>query len=595
MIIGDQEFAQNLKAIIVDDMRHDGYEFACEHASYMAIHIYGKKPVELLSRVRPREDPEVTTYRLENWEATTKAAADKAVHIVSKIFNPSLYSIRWKKRSSQVEELEKYMLYYYPDYNSVMNYNKDVLLRKMLCDPNALIVVKPTEIPDSQTERPEPLTVIYGCENVWFKDRDHYLVFIRDEEVENVKYYYFEYYDKTQYSNLRVWYTASDRSINIEEIDQYKHNFGEIPAWHLRGNSVAMNNGNVVFESFFAAALPNWNLAVIHESDLLGAYITHMHPQKYELTEECSYQFPWEGSHYRCTNGIIKYPGKEGAYIHMDCPRCGGAGQVAGKSPYGIYQYNRQKLEEGQPTGLKPVDYIHVPTEATKMLEERTREMIKKGMWAINMDVEDKVGEVQSGVAKVIDRSAQNDTLSNIATVVYDIHTANEFYFVNKYMFGVEATSKNQREDENLPEINKPTNFDIASAAELINNFKVAKDSGLDRNVLQSKQVEILSRDFSTNPDLKKYNVALLSLDPLPGMTTDDIDLEITKGRVRKIDGIIHDNLKPFLDKAISEDPQFLTKTHQEMLQVFERYATELLNSEKPKVEMQVIDDNIAA
>lgn len=590
------EFAENLKAIIVDEKRHDCYEFACEHAKYMAIHIYGEKPVDLLNRVRPREDPEVKQYRLDNWEATTKAAADKAVHIVSKIFNPSLYSIRWKKQNAQVKALQEYMMLYYPDYNSIMNFNKDVLLRKMLCDPNALLVIKPAYIPEDSAQRIEPISVIYGCENVWYKDRDHYLVYINTEEIDNQKYYLFEYYDKDQYVLLRAWYKGSDRTINIEEVDKYEHNFDDVPAWHLRGNSVSMNNGQIVFESFFAAALPNWNLAVIHESDLLGAYITHMHPQKYEMTEECAYTFQFEGIGYPCRNGMIKYPGrKEGEHTHMECPHCGGAGQVAGKSPYGIYQYNRSKLEDGVPSGLKPVDYIHVPTEATKMLEERTREMIKKGMWAINMDVEDKVGENQSGVAKVIDRSAQNDTLSNIASVVYDVHTTNEFYFTNKYMFSVEASSKGRLEDENLPEVNKPTNFDIASAAELINNFKAAKDSGLDRNFLQSKQIEILSRDFSTNPDIKKYNIALLNLDPLPGFGVEDIDLEISKGRVRKVDGVIHDNLKPFLDKALIEDADFLNKPFELQIAKFEELGNALIASEKPKVDMVVLDDDIAA
>lgn len=593
MVFEDEEFAENLAAIIKDGKRHDCYEKACEHANYMAIHIYGKKPDELLNRARPREDPEVLKYRLDNWEPTTKAAADKAVHVVSKIFNPNLYSIRWKKETREVNELKDYMLYYYPDYNSVMSFNKDVMLRKMLCDPNALMVIKPQEVPMDQTQRPEPMTVIYGCESVWDYDRDHYLVYLRTEKTDKREYFYFEYYDKIQYIAFRAYYDASNRTINIEEEERYVHNFDDIPAWLLRGNSVALDNGKIMFESFFAAALPNWNLAIIHESDLMGAYITHMHPQKYEMTEECGYEFPWEGAAYRCRGGTIKYPYGDGQRS-MDCPHCYGTGQTSVKSPYGVHLFNKAKLDDA-PNNQLPVGYVTIPTDATKMLEERTREMIRKGMWAINMDVEDKVGEVQSGVAKVIDRSAQNDTLSNIATVVFDIHTTNQFYFINKYMFDVESSSKGRTSDENLPEINKPTSFDVASAAELINNYKAAKDSGLDRNFLVSKQIEILSRDFSTNPDIKKYNIALLELDPLPGLSVDEIDLEITKGRIRKVDGVIHDNIKPFVDRAISEDQEFLTKTRIDQLAILEKYAAELIKSEKPQVDMAVMDDDIAA
>src|SRR5690606_29531227 len=206
----------------------------------------------------------------------------------------------------------------------------------------------------------------------------------------------------------------------------------------LRGKSKSVGNGDIWYESFVSPALAHWNLAVIHESDLLGAYITHMHPQKYELAEECNYQWKWEGMMYPCRGGKIIYGGKDGK-SEMECPHCRGTGYHAVKSPYGTYQFNKEKLSSGEPLGLTPVGYITVPVEATKLLEDRTREMNKKAMWALNMDVEDKVGENQSGVAKVIDRSGQQDTIFTIGSVVFDVHLPNQFYFINKYKFSEQA------------------------------------------------------------------------------------------------------------------------------------------------------------
>ncbi len=97
-------------------------------------------------------------------------------------------------------------------------------------------------------------------------------------------------------------------------------------------------------------------------------------------------------------------------------------------------------------------------------------------------------------------------------------------------MNGVKDASKNQDADKNLPEINKPTQFDIAGTPELINNLKAAKESGLDSAVLNIKEQEILTRDFTTNPDLKTFAQKMLDLDPLPGMTPDDISLGVMKG-----------------------------------------------------------------
>lgn len=118
MIYGTQEFAEKIKGIIKDEARHPLYHESVHHAEAMSVHIYGDKPLYLLERARPREDAEVQVYRVENYEPTTKAGADKAIDIVGKIFNPTLYSINFKEKNDQTSLLEKYTLEYFPNYNS---------------------------------------------------------------------------------------------------------------------------------------------------------------------------------------------------------------------------------------------------------------------------------------------------------------------------------------------------------------------------------------------------------------------------------------------------------------------------------------------
>jgi hypothetical protein len=589
MIFGTQDYARLLKDIIESEKRHPLYKETCDHAEAMSVHIYGEKPMYLLERVRPREDSDVMHYRIENYEPTTKSGADKALDIVSKVFNPTLFSIRWKDQSREIDELKSYTLEYFPNYNSIVNYNKDVALPKMIADPNGLMAVKVASIPEDQTETPEPEVVIYGSKNVWYYDRDHYLIFHHEEERDNRKFYYFEYYDKNQYLHFSAFYDASQRIVETKIEEQFRHGFNEIPAWMLRGKSKSLDNGSIVYESFFSSALPHWNLAVVHESDLLGAYINHMHPIRYELAEECNYQFPFEGMTYKCRGGTIHYPGHDDKGVDMNCPTCSGTGYRAVKSPYGAYQFNRQKVTEDGPAPFLPVGFITVPVEATKLLEDRTREMNKKAMWAINMDVEDEVGEVQSGVAKTIDRSGQHDTIFNIGQVMHDVHLTNQYYFINKYKFGQLAASANKDVDKNLPEINKPTKFDILTTAELINNFKVANESKVDKNYLRLKQIEIVASDISTNPDLKNYQMALLELDPLYGFAQAEISLGVAQGVIRKIDWALHENLKSFVDKAIEADKEFLNKPKPEKLAVIEGFANELIAGEKPRIEEDLL------
>lgn len=601
MVYGSEEFDNTLINLLKYSTDKDGYKgkHACyqecvEHAEKMSWHLYGTTPVTLLERSRPREDPEVRDYRIANYEPTTKSAADKAINVVSKIFNPNLYSIRWKETSASGEELKKYTMEDYPAYNTLVNFTKDVLLRKMLADPNGVAVVKPGKMPETDAEQLNPIVVLFGSENIWYYDEEHYLIFIEQTEEKSnqqtIKWYYFEYYDHNQYISFRAYVTPNGKLIKVVD-ESYAHNFNALPVWRLQGLVESQNNGEVVYKSFFASAAPFWNYAIIHESDVLAAFIGHMHPLRWEITEQCNHREEWQGMMAPCRGGKIQFGRVNDAepYI-MDCPACGGTGNK-NQGPYGVIKIPKDKLDEALPGG-KPFGYEAPPTEATKMLEERAARMEQKGLWAINMDVEDEVGEVQSGVAKAIDRSAQYDTLYNIATVVFDIHLQNFFYFFNLFMNGVKDNSLNKEADRNLPEINKPTQFDIAGTPELINNLKAAKDSGLDSSVLNIKEQEILTRDFTTNPDLKLFAQKMLDLDPLPGMVMDDISLGTMKGFISQVDAAVHFNKKRFIERAISENNDFLTLPKQEQIEILEKYGDEFVKKNKPKLDTSMLNPN---
>src|SRR5690606_31512404 len=225
-------------------------------------HVYGDKPMYLLERTRPREEADVKAYRIDNYEPTTKAGCDKALDIVSKIFNPTLYSIRWKEQDEQVKEIKSYTLDYYPDYNSIIAFNKDVVLRKMVADPNGIIAVKPKRIPENDATKVEPIISVYGSPNIWYRDDDHFLIFVKEEtnpdksSRESTPYFYFEYFDKNMYLEFRVYYDGTTKEIVREELKRYITNFDEIPCWYLRGKSRDLNNGWIIYESLFSSALP---------------------------------------------------------------------------------------------------------------------------------------------------------------------------------------------------------------------------------------------------------------------------------------------------------------------------------------------------
>jgi hypothetical protein len=587
MIYGTQEFADLLKSIIRDKKRHDLYEETVEHAEEMSVHINGDKPIYLLEKNRPREDEEIKLYRVENYEPTTKAGADKAIKIIGKGFNPTLYSIIWKDPTREGEELEEYTLEYYPRCNSIVNFNKDVLLRKMLADPNGIVAVKPDDIPDDDTEKLKPVTVVYGSKALWYYDRQHYLVCVREpERDEKDKIYHFHYYDKTYFYDFEAWFDSGEKVININELLAYYHGGGKIPVWFLGGESKNLDNGQVIYQSYLSAALPYWNLAVKHGSDLMASIVGHLYPQKYEVAEECAFRMDYEGMSIACRGGKIRMKDGKGNFFEKECQQCGGTGLVSVKGPLQTYQFLKEKLMEGTGLSIPPVGYIDVPIDATKFLDEYTEKMNQKAMWAINMDIEEKIGENQSGVAKTIDRSAQNDTLFDIHSRIWDVHTNNEYYFINMYMNSVEAESTNKEGDQKfLPEVNKPTKFDLLTTSELVYNFDVSKKAGLPRDILRMQSINIIKSENGSSPDVKNYLIALVELDPLYGFIMDEIDLGVSKGVIKKSDWAIHDNIKSFVDKAMETDKEFLSKEKSKQIEVLQKFADELITSEKPRVD----------
>lgn len=589
MIYTDPEYAQLLIEVTKSSnpKRHDLYTETCEHADEMAVHLYGKKPYALLGKVRPGEDARIKEYRLDIWEPVTKSAADKAVTILSKIFNPNLWSIIFPKNNERSEELKKYTFDYYPDYNSLVSFNKEVLFRKMLADPNGIQVVLPSYIPNKTSEQIKPVVEIIGSHNLWYYDKDHYLIFKKKTETKEGKFYHFSYVD---YQFLRTFVIHPIRNGSIEILDEteYEHGFKnkednpEIPAWKLRGVSDSLDNGDIIYRSFIYSASPHWNKAIVHDSDVDGAYIKHLNPQRVRIGEECQHFIEKEGAQYRCHNGWIKFgdPFAPDGQIQM-CPKCKGSGNAV-TSPYEDYVIPRSKLDAEVP--FPPVQYVNVPTDATKMLDEKVAMHIRKGMWAINMDIEDRVGENQSGVAKVIDRSAQWDKMYELSTVEFEIHLNLQYYFINKYMFEIGDRSAGRDAEKNLPQVNKPTRFDIQTITELVASYDVGQKSGLDKNYLKTQQKEIIMKDLSTNPEEKHRALFLIDIDPLPGYTVDEI-LSLD-GKVKKTDAVIHFNLSNFLDRALSDDPNFMEGERSKQLETFNNFAQEVLDDNELELDM---------
>lgn len=583
--IFSDDFLKRLKQLISDDkneFKHEHYKAALEHCEEMSWHVYGTKPEALLNRTRPREDPAITQYRLDSYEPITKSICKKALSIAHKVFNSKLYSIRFED-DEKAQALKEYTLEEYPIFNSVVNYLANFSLKKLIADPNGVFLVQPNFYDIKESERVQPIVTCYGSAEIWDVTRDYFLLFDKSDG----KRWFFTYVDKTNIHKIVV--TKEDdranilnRKITVTIEFSYAHNFGDIPVWYLGGEFSDKHYG--LFESFFSPAVPFWNEAINDHSDVTGGYRMHMWPQKWEVADECEYV---EDNKYPCTGGYI-FNAESGK--KSKCPDCRGMGRKTIKSPYESYLVNRDKFKAADGTANVdvPFGYVSVPTDALKMLEDKANRNLEMGLNALSMDIVNKIGENQSGISKEIDRSELHDFLQKIADQYFGVHLPNIYYYFAKYMFGVTDPTKVEKIQ---PEISKPTQFNVYTASELTSQFASAKDAGLSPAYLTTKQAEVQEKEFGTHPQLLAVLQLELILDPLSGVSRDDVSLMLAGGTITKETAIIHDNIKIFVRKAIEEDSNFVNKTVTEQMEVLEGYAAEVVEKTKVKIDTSAFGD----
>lgn len=607
MLTFDEDFLTKLQKLLGDDKneyKHPNYKACTDHAEEMGWHVYGDKPIKLLNRTRPREDPAITIYRLESYEPITQSVCKKALNISHKIFDQGLYSLKWDDKNDRARILKEYTTEKYPRFNSVINYLSGFVFKKMIADPNGVVLVQPFNYEIKESQRVQPIATCYGSKDIHLVDDlgRWFLLFDSFEQLDKDKVWHYTYVDgeaiyklmirmTTEAYNARnsvnsMGFNSSNQAVSITVEYQYNHNFGEPPVWYLMGEYSDKNYG--VFESFFHPAVPFWNEAINDHSDVTGSYRMHMWPQKWEVADECEYVETGDaGGRFPCNNGYI-FNADSG--LKHKCQACGGTGKTA-KSPYESHLVSRDKFlsADGAANIQVPFGYVTVPVEALTMLENKADRNLEKGLNALSMDVLNEIGLNQSGKAKEMDRTELNDFLKKLSDVIFDIHAKNIFYYFSKFMFGIEAPNPEVL-NAIEPEISKASQFDVYSSVELTEQLGKAKTSKLSPSYLAAKQAQIQQKEFVTNKDLLvNLNLQLL-LDPLAEINSDEVSLKLNTGTITQETAIIHDNIRVFISRALEEDKGFIDKTFQEQMGVLEEYAQEIKAKTRITIDTSAIE-----
>jgi len=488
-----------------DAQRHRYYNMAVDHCTDMAVHISGTSPEKLLKEARPNEPEDVREYREQAWKPITKSKSKKVISVINRIFNPRMYSVKIGAKPKNLiddsETLDKYLFENYPFYLSVMTFIKEVFTKRVMEDPNAVLVVRPLQQMD-QLKYIRPVPVIYSSKQLLDFEPDKYYV-IDITEYKNTPYV------KEQIKELLIvddtGFYIYDRDGSMDEERSFTHALGRTPAFRL-GGVITGDDYPYFYESYIAGVLPHWDKAIQIQSDLDAQIVLHAYLEKWEFD---SVQCPdCEGQ------GVVYDPGDQAKHREggqHQCHRCGGAGKIA-KNPFDIYTVNHDAFGPDSPPPVPPAGYIDKPIDILDKLRDEVNLNISQGYSAINMEVVENVPEIQSGIAKTIDRQDLDSFLLQYSNHIFDYVLPNIINFTIQWRYVPHLIGAI---GDYGYTITKPVRFDVLSIQHLMAEFAQAREAKLDNNVIAAYEIDIIEKLFSGTQ--KEKSKVIIRLDKYTG------------------------------------------------------------------------------
>lgn len=498
-----EEYLSNVPTL--QNPKHDLYKSIKESMSF---HMEGTYPEKLIEERRPYEDERIQTFRRNNYEPITKGIMQEATDSLYRIFNENYYELKTS------DDLTNYINSKNFDNMTFMNWVQHYVVPRMLLDPNAVILIIPTNIVDSLTPiLPLPILIdsckiIDASQDVFTYLSDEFsLVYDGEQETHTYSGNIFYIYTKTSVYKLTQVGTKQDNK--YEYIEILPHNLGFVPYATLGGN---WNSNNCVYESFFNGFLPFGNDVVRLYSDMQASLITCAYPQRIIKAITCKHP-ECEGRGYirREVNGNI---------IRDRCPSCNGTGITVPSSPYGQWIVSEEVGNEALGTSanatnrIPPITYVDAPVESLRLLNEIWNDRLEKAKESLHLEL---IAEAQSGTAKALDREREYAMILKISNNVFE----------NIITFSLTAMEMyihlNSRE---MPTVIKPKVFNIKTEETLIAEIEALKNTNAPLGLLQQAYKELFRKRYSGEMDTYYFYEFLIIYIPLY-LNSYDTNLEL--------------------------------------------------------------------
>jgi len=558
------------------------YKLCQEKCEDMRVHADGIFPERLIRERRPNEPSEVLEYRAKIFKPITKPTFSKVYASLQKIRRSQDWSIRYENldqfaRVAEDETLEMYCEYNFPYFSSVTNWVFQLLLRKYLIDPNAVIFVYPITYEVAENEYLKPFPVIFESTNVLYFAPEDYAILKAPEGS--------TYYDsKGKLQRGRAYYFVTTQNIfryeqfngrgEFKLTQNYIHSLGILPVFKLKGVIIDQADSHFLYESRIAGMVPGLDEASREYSDLQAGVVTQLYAERWEYTQnECK---ACKGTGIRPNP---KYTGPEcGCEPQINCTATGCNQGYVVAGPYSkIMVRPPNSATEGQtPIPSPPAGYIEKDVEIIKLQDQRVKDHINDALAAINFEFLADTPLSQSGVAKSVDRDESSNTANAVAEDLVAIMD-NVYRAIALYRYRVLYTP--EQIEEMLPVIQVPTNFDLLSTGVLQKELVDSKNAKVNPALLSALEIDYAGKRFNSEPEVRDRLSLILTLDPLPNVTDEDKMTRLSNKGITLETYIISSNIQEFIQRAIDDNDKFVEMELAEQRAVLIKYAQEQITA----------------
>ena len=567
------------------------YEECKKMYDELKTHADGLYPLRLIEERRPHESEAIHAFRKKIYQSKTKETVSSVITSLGKIRRSSDWSIEYdsETQNSSIKEGETLFDYCekdFPYYNSLTSWVFSVLLKEYLIDPNGIIVVCPLSRPQTDQEYLKPYPIIFNSSQILDYIENQYAV------LKSLNKY--DYTDKkSEAQQGDMWYVVKsdviqtwaevDTDKTIKLVDEYYHNLGYLPIIRIKGVFLKTHEEYSVWESRISSMVPSLNEAVREYSDLQGAKVGAMYPEKWEwASQPCMNCKDVNGI---ATGKILEQYGKQQKQRYITCPSCQGTGSQGVSGPYKKFIVRGSKENMGEsPAPIPPFGYV-AKGDVVAIIDAMEKSVNKHkfdALASINMQFLTQVPLAISGEAKQVDRDELNNFVYGIAEDIIGLMDA-IYWLIADYRYRYIVPDLKKRR-ELCPEIPVPQKFDLLSSQYLITELGSATQSGgLSDITLKAFEIDFCSKKFSEQPEVKEELELNFKLDPLAAKTEDEKLAIKQGGGCREIDYIISCNIGFYVKRALAENEDFCDMDLMGQLAILEGYASDVISTNSIK------------